>query len=146
MWFNRKGAKPNYPIMTDIEDHFADFETSKMMRELGFDGQSLGVYTTPCGGRERFYFEYPNEYEGDLRRPLWSQCEEFLWEKYGIEISFGRSKGAMQSHHFVIGYGDFNSNVTISEQSYSGPILARREGIHAAIKLKHKQLIMDKRQ
>lgn len=75
-----------------MKEQFADYETSKMLKELGFDELTL-AYTHKDGGKEMFSIDHSVEKYNSkktkwfIAHPLWQQVEQWLWERYGMYIT-----------------------------------------------------------
>jgi hypothetical protein len=75
-----------------MKNQFADYEISKMLKELVFNESCFGEYDQEGG------FRYCNmssiiidEFTGNtICAPIWQQIKEWLWEKHQINIETER--------------------------------------------------------
>ena len=143
--------------MSEIElVNFADYNTSKLLRELGFDEPCFGVYSL------NNEFSYSHDAHQLYRpknsqlfystAPLWQQIESFLWDKYLIQVrETSMEIGSGWYSKFII-----CSNSDIQEafkqgmgmEYYDSPITSKIEGIKKVIRwlsvVKHIETLIKK--
>ncbi len=103
-----------------MENTFADYETSLIVRELKFD-------MNKC-------LNWKHGKNFGISLPLWSQIEEWLWEKHKISIEIERvSIHAVLYKVRVYQYVD-NEPGLIQYLHFESPITCKIEGIKTAVK------------
>lgn len=118
-----------------MKDQFIPYDQAKMMKELGFDEECLGVYVKPAaGGGERFYLELPSDHEGDLKASLYQQAEEWLWEQHKIQIRVSEDHTGKVFRSAAYWKNNIETNIS---DAFHTPTLAKNEGILAAINYIH---------
>lgn len=124
------------------ESQFVDYETAKMLKELGFNELTISFYFNngDDGFVEGYVPDSPvcnsklyNPSQQDISRPLWQQAEEWLWEKHEIVI---RVIYDSIIFHSIIGRKNFSVIDTL-KIDFDSPITAKIEGIKQAIKYIH---------
>lgn len=122
-----------------MENQFADYETSKILKELEFNDECFGFYAYNPIYDEYILFNGIKTDKGNtaaLAAPLWQQIEEWLWNnKIFIEIN----RLVHEKFCFVVYMGDpiyhiYSFNKKIESNS---PIDYRIEAIKYAIKYLH---------
>lgn len=135
-----------------MKDNFADYETSKMLKELGFDEPCLGHYWTDHREVEvRLYREHEgiqqsnskieNNFPPTFTAPLWQEVEKWLWDKHKIVIQVTDISSRID------GYNEYEFETTIIDEhgfidymaSLTSPIDAKINGIKNAVKHLHTQ-------
>lgn len=113
------------------EQLFADYETSKMVRDLGFKETCFKMY---------HHGEFLDSYSDTLidgfkdtqptfRCPLWSQIKQWLWEKqHRVRIAVMRESGT----YFVAVFKE-GMHLCSIDTSFDSPITAETEGIKKAV-------------
>lgn len=86
-----------------MKNQFADYETSKKLKQLGFDEECFKIYcsSSNTGDNEIQLWKTETVFdtkdvsknseltnENSCTAPLWWQIKEWLWEKYEIRISY----------------------------------------------------------
>lgn len=131
-----------------MKDQFVPYKYAKMMKKLGFDEETIhysinknkkkifSYLPVRKWNTSSFYMEneriFPN-----IALPLYQQAEEWLWDKYNIQISEKEDLMANAGYYSVIkevGISKSESNFHLS------PVTAHREGILKAIEYLHKQI------
>lgn len=133
-----------------MKEQFTDYDTAKMLKELGFDERCMAFHHE--GTMYSFGDDKDNEFvlthkhstcnsKKTICLPLWQQIEEWLWEKHKEWIAMDGD--TIQGRTF------FSSSVCSESigRNFSGksihsehtPITAKTEGIKAAVKHKHEQ-------
>lgn len=125
-----------------MKSHFADYETSKMLKELGCDLIPLCIFYDNGKGQEIFWAS-----QSDKSMPafLWQQAEQWLWEKQKINIEqnlfYGNQK-ELRLNIYTEAFRDGNSIWFFRHKfETSNPITAKIEGIKAAVKYLHSKNI-----
>lgn len=129
-----------------MKNQFIPYEHAKMMKELGFDedceysynedGEEKinDMYHSPINNTEleKQYKEYGWDSK-EISRPLYQQCEEWLWEKHKILIKVSNEWSRFGASILI------NKELICATDKYDSPIIAHREGILKAIEYLHKQ-------
>lgn len=142
-----------------MKDQRADYKTSKMLKELGFDEECFGFFVKPFRNDDRIDFLYNYTKQGILFKhnsdsetknwndpnckcsaPLWQQVKQWLWEKHDIFIEVVDVSTQDESIHSdkMIGIIEFEYAVKIKEEyievnQTDSPITAEIEGIKKAV-------------
>ncbi len=114
-----------------MQNNFCDYETSKMLKELGFDEMCTGYYPPD---KELFITLFQQEnrnskYPHLVHAPLWQQVEQWLWEQKGRWIQVSESN-ANEFGYTIQDVADVQS----IKYGFKSPITARTEGIREAVK------------
>lgn len=126
-----------------MKDQFADYETSKMLKELGFDKPCFAYYDSR---RILEIRDYPDrESRGNWKielppctAPLWQQVKEWLWIHKAIcmhTFSDVRDEGTLFICEAVHGYAPIIKQI----QNTTSPITAEIEGIKKTVEYLHQQ-------
>ena len=126
-----------------MEKQFADYETSRMLKELGFNEECFGYWT--AGGssvhiKENSYINFERHSNSELHvpaSPLWQQVEEWLFDKHKIRIDI-LSHGDVPNCDFICSVL-LNESVLV-QSVFEHPIKARMDGIRQSVEYLHKQL------
>lgn len=128
--------------------NFADYETSIMLKQLGFNEECFNHYDNDNDNEDlsdkSFYLQsYMHTLgvttsqlqknkgmEGCVAAPLWQQVEEWLWLKY--QIYFCMEKGS--DNVFTCTSSRFSKEIFTMQQASDCPVIARIEGIRAVVK------------
>lgn len=125
------------PQQKKIESQFADYETAKMLKELGYkiDREDIfGFYTKEIGKLVPLH----KPITGDLTAPLWQQVVEWIWEKHGIYFVFEDSEEKpFGDSVFICIVKKENKEIFDIQQSSNCPIIAKIQGIKQAVKHLH---------
>lgn len=117
-----------------MKDQFVDYETAKMLKELGFDEKCFAWYII----QEKTIVIEKCETNtiGVLKSPLWQQVEQWLWEAHKIRFII---EGCSC---FCLYVCDSEQREIYSDRSekFLSPITAKNEGIKAAVKYLHRQI------
>lgn len=108
-----------------MKDQFAPYEIANKLKELGFDEECYGYYTTNGLRYEFQYYDFgrTNSTLDDLYKvskpdctaPLWQQATQFLREKYGIHIGIAYK----EDHYFGNIYDADNLIITSRVKEYN---------------------------
>jgi len=117
---------------------FADYETSKMLKELGFD---LGITDF-----SKAYDKNGNEVNWTTKhfycwKPIWQQVKEWLWEEHWIAFECFYDK---EMRKFICGGWKLDNELTTFKTQSKSPIESETKAIQQTIKYLHKQLINKK--
>lgn len=125
-----------------MKENFCDYETSKMLKELGYNEVCLAWFTDRADDKtqlQQMSFEMSAYYSEDEIKnsevdeevycaPLWQQAKQWLWEKHKMaiypEILSGYYYKIFKRGEIPIG----------GLTKYDSPIEAEIEGIKAAVK------------
>ena len=125
-----------------MEKQFADYETSKKLKELEFDESCFGVYS--INGKFSYAHKVLQTYRPKNSQvgifptaPLWQQVEEWLFDKHKIRIDI-LSHGDVPDHDFICSVL-LNESVLV-QSVFEHPIKARMDGIRQSVEYLHKQL------
>lgn len=114
-----------------MKENFCDYETSKILKELGFDYECIACYDK--NNMLATYTELfkPKNYNKDaycISAPLWQQTKQWLWEKHKMaiypEILSGYYYKIFKRGEIPIG----------GLTKYDSSIEAETEGIKSAVK------------
>ena len=117
-----------------MKKQFADYETSKILKELGFDEKCLAYYNSLGSNRKLKPIDTDFKNFRDIgiqliKVPLWSQVEQWLWEKHQILISVNhRGEGVFCPYISFTKKGE--GVLCIREEN---PIDAKIKGIKEAV-------------
>src|SRR3990167_9921599 len=113
-----------------MKNLFVDYETSKMLRELGFKENCLRWFHNEYheATSDYIFLQYEQD-EHFCYAPIWQQAKEWLWEKHKIRIDV--------LSHGVFPDCDFLSTILLKEETlvqtvFQTPIEAEIEGIKMA--------------
>jgi len=129
-----------------MKNLFADYKTSKILKELGFDEICFSAYRNTDGEESLMGLSnwtnsgngYYNIHAGYCAAPLWQQVKEWLWEKHKIKIE------SRDYNHGFIGVTIFPNKNRSTTEEYDSPITASTEGIKAAVKWLGEQQLKNK--
>lgn len=113
-----------------MKEPFADYETSEMLKELGFDEKVIGYHLNKVDGVYITAYERVEQHRS-IKAPLWQQVEEWLWEKHKIYFKL------------LTGFFGFQYTSHMNEEDFikstisASPITAKIEGIKQAVKHLH---------
>lgn len=122
-----------------MKQQFADYETVKRLKELGFDKSCLAFYYDAADGYFSKKFELGSmhkQFNGYFLAPLWQQIEEWLFEEHSMAIQMTSECGTYGNGECGYYYSCYNGNEFIENVS---PITAKMEGIKAAVKHLHEK-------
>lgn len=120
-----------------MKEQFADYETSKLFSELPQLTRCMAYYDEdkelhPIDTDFNLFRELSDKLIG---APLWQQAEQWLWDKYKIEIrKYNDASGKLFS---CIVYWK-NVPIVSSEKDFDSPITAYQQGIIKAVEYLHK--------
>ena len=114
--------------------YFTDFETSKLLSELPYDGEAYNYYYSEDGKWMKLKGTPPFEYytEKEVYAVFLQDAREWLWNKYRIFLEVKHHAG-----------GDFictmyENEVHLSQTAYSSISLAEAGGIKFAVEYVHR--------
>jgi len=126
-----------------MKNLFADYQTSKLLKELGFNEETNACYWQKNGNLfiQSYYANWnantpdipDTETDEDVSAPLWQQVEEWLWEKhkfYICTVQIPSSEILNTTFHSTV---ETESDIIVT-CSFDSPITASTEGIKAAVK------------
>ena len=127
----------------ELQNQFADLDTSTKLKELGFNEPCLKYYLDTHVNRSAK--NYTGQWNGNGLKtsiPLWSQVKEWLWQKHKIFVtSFKWASDKLGWDYSIV---DKNEDVppymAKEDHHLDSPILAEVEGIKKAIEYLHSQL------
>lgn len=122
-----------------MKDQFADYETSKMLKEIEMNEKlSFGYYQH---GGELIQKQTNNgQQQATYEAYLWQQAEAWLWEKYKLYFNVELHEAVFfQCNISCSGILLFTSNIEKSK-SDTNPLIAKIERIKQAVKYLHEQL------
>lgn len=130
-----------------MKEQFVDIETSKMLKEDGFDKPCLAYFV--CGGSDllkdikllpasNLYGNNKICHNHELNyymysAPLWQQVEGWLWEDHKIYIELKNKHFASVFEYKVI-RGYINPKKVLFKETEQGASEAKIEGIKIAVK------------
>lgn len=127
-----------------MENHFANFETSKMLKEIGFDEPCFAwfnydgefvmrqVFTETHG---KYYgIEKQDCLEEHTLAPLWQQAEEWLWNNKKISIEIERVSIHTALYKVRVYQYIDNEPGLIQYLHFESPITCKIEAIKTAVK------------
>jgi len=117
--------------MNPQEKEFADYETSKMLKELGFNEAGCFQYfdrygnDLPC--HQLASSRVNNDFRNDDRimNPLWQQVKQWLWEKHRIYFDV-LQKGYFKSR----GFFSHASEAFVMSGYWDSPIEAEQDAVN----------------
>lgn len=118
-----------------MKEQFVDFETAKMLKGLGFKEKCFAVIDS--GGivyRDDKPINTPTEH---VTAPLWQQVEDWLWHNQNIiievvDVSTEAEDEEPGIEEFEVSVKQKKDFIQITQRDC--PILAKNEGIRAAVK------------
>ncbi len=126
-----------------MKEQFCDYETSKMLKELGFDEPCLAQWNILKDEKflsafhEGNFRYYENSFKANLTAPLWQQAKAWIWDKHKIRITVIESA---ISYKFSGVAFTIRGKIIDEEYGEDSPITAEISGIRAAIIHLHKQI------
>src|SRR4029078_12503762 len=131
-----------------MQETFCDFETAKILKELGFDqttNEGNWYYILMrdesrkafCCTEIKYLF---NKFMNPILEPTWWQIKIWLWEKHKIFIDFLSNKEDYKDHYFFMASSATFENLISSEMSAVNPIMLEIEVIKNTVKYLYKQL------
>lgn len=126
-----------------MKENFCDYETSKMLKELGFDEGCSNAYL-PYDQAKTLNNYLPKNWNGDqadyidprkcpISAPLWQQAKQWLWDQHKIWVETENDYD-IKFHFFVYMGKGKGLGIHNDEVCFDSPILAETEGIKAAVK------------
>lgn len=126
-----------------MENQFVDYETSKFLKELGFNEVCLSYYSNYNQQVNRndswamgFTSKDLTEDFMECLAPTWQQVEQWLWDTYAVYLEIVTRVpypgSGMRWKYFIIEWGtrDFPKH----DSNEDSPIKARTEGIKTSVK------------
>jgi len=132
----------------NLQENLYDFETSKLLKELGFDEECRDYYSADeddCGTMPNLEGVNWNQNVNFISAPTWWQVKQWLWEKHkiNIEITFAKSSSKMRDYRKFVWFiyvDGFWKNEFSDKQEFDSPVTAEIEGIKQAVEYKFKEL------
>jgi len=115
-----------------MKEQFADFETAKMLKELGFGEECLMWYDD----RKELMFSFTPHKIEYLSAPAYFEIEEWLWENHRINFNMRAEEDV---DIFICTPLINRTNRLTLHQSSTSPISSKIEGIKAAVKYLYEQ-------
>lgn len=124
-----------------MKEQFVPYETSKMLKELGFDEPCFGLYG--IHGEFRYSHEAVQLYRpknSDLTicttAPLWQQVKQWLFDRQSkVRIDVARSQG-----EYFVGVFKEGLHLFSIDAQFNSPITAEIEGIKKAVEYLHEKI------
>lgn len=125
-----------------MKEQFVDYETLKILKEIGFDENCIAYMQKINGERTDGLItlgiiDEATSADGQfpkIKIPLWQQVEQWLWEKHEMYI---RAEVFFKGEKCIVGIFKINTligiDLTINIETNS-PITAKIEGIKQAVK------------
>lgn len=133
-----------------MKEQFVDFETAKMLKELGFNEACEYMYDGFILIRsEKLPARYETNFNSELSKhrfakyisaPLWQQVEQWLWEEHNIILEIDE----VDNGRIFCSVSKLGENYLFETEANDSPITAKTEGIKAAVKHLHSQLSKEK--
>src|SRR3990167_7193084 len=119
-----------------MKNQFADYKTSKELKELGLLMDCIRYYINPSD--KLYYHGIKNESFGHplqdiIDAPIWQQVKEWLWEKNKVWISINRQRTKGKTGYYYIIHIENDTAITDEEKIKLSPIIAEIEAIKKAI-------------
>lgn len=135
-----------------MNKHFSDYQTSKMLKELGFNSQCLKYYTISAikeigtkTEQELQIIHSANCYNSEMKdnddcsAPIWQQIKQWLWDNHSIRIAVVHEWGSFGATV----YGKYNTNspkkFICATKIIDSPIEVEIEGIKEAVEYLYNQ-------
>lgn len=126
-----------------MKDQFADYETAKMLKELGYpksqDGKHFGWYRVDKNILvDRDIPSRMQSHFNTILAPLWKQVKEWLWEqKHRPSIMVYRFG---TYYFYYIEFAVTKEKLPNSKEKFNSPIEAEIEGIKRAVEYLYKKI------
>ena len=129
-----------------MKDQFADYKTSTMLKELGFNeicfslvDENDGIYPLSIRDHANLKFQQDISFQGKSRcvpSPLWHQAKQALWTEFNLSLTV-RMVGKKYTYEiFNIAKNSFVEYGV----KYDSPIEAEIDGIKSAVEYLYKKL------
>ncbi len=126
-----------------MKEQFADYETSKMLKELGMeevcfasiDSESI-IHPLQIDDYQELLFEQEISAYNDkpcVPSPLWQQVKQWLWDKHKIILEVDE----VENGKIYCSVSKLNESYLFETEVSFSPITAEIEGIKAAVKYLH---------
>lgn len=125
-----------------MKEQFTDYETAKMLKELGFNQPCYARYNDDILGENACMGSLDHNTDNAdwvTSAPLYQQAEQWLWEKK-IYVNVSCHKGIINKpRDFTVCSLDVDKKeiIAVVSRAFDSPITAKTEGIKQAIKHLH---------
>jgi hypothetical protein len=125
-----------------MNKHFADFETNKKLKELGFNGVCIAYCWID---KDTFHWvrfpENHNRLPTRISVPLWSQVKEWLWSEHKIWIKPSEEKNVhLQFCYYIMQNNEWIEPLDSKITKYDSPVTSEIEGIKKAVEYLYSQI------
>lgn len=122
-----------------MENNFANYETSKKLKELGFDGKCLAFYSNAnliiqeCSKKDM-----QPHWEVTFAAPLWQQVRQWIWDNHKAFIRLEFDYDGYYVASFLNEDGDWN--FVLNNKKVHDYIEAENDAIKDAVEWLHKNV------